>query len=47
MTLWLSLEREHGYILSTGGDGVAAAFQSAWSAVSAAVEMQRAFGSEP
>jgi predicted ATPase/class 3 adenylate cyclase len=42
----IAIERENGYIFSTGGDGVAAAFQSARSAVSAAVEMQRAFASE-
>src|SRR3954470_24278443 len=42
-----AIERENGYIFSTGGDGVAVAFQSARAAVCAAVEMQRAFASEP
>ena len=41
------IEREAGYIFSTGGDGVAAAFQSARSAVTAAIDVQRALATEP
>jgi predicted ATPase/class 3 adenylate cyclase len=36
-----------GYVFSTGGDGLAAAFSSAAEAVGAAVEAQRALGVEP
>ena len=41
-----AIELEHGYIFSTGGDGVAAAFESARSALTSAIDMQRRFESE-
>ncbi len=41
-----AIGRGDGYIFSTGGDGVAAAFQSARTAVTAAAEIQRAIGDE-
>ncbi len=41
------VHRCHGYVFSSGGDGLAAAFQRAADAVAAAVEAQRRLGTEP
>jgi predicted ATPase len=42
-----AIDAQNGYVFSTGGDGLAAVFSRADSAVAAAAEAQRAFGVEP